>query len=140
MVLLSHDCYLQAGEGLALLVCDYADGAQANTGIAGLSTARGLGGVSLRSTKTGPNQFVTIRDPLVIALLNRHCATRSANRPLFDLSYHQCSRQFSASLRRLGLSDFGYVLHSLRHGGATADFCNNVPYDMIQLRGRWRQQ
>jgi integrase len=139
LVLLSHDCYLRAGEALRLKVADYADGAQVNTGISGLSTARGLGGVSLCKTKTGPNQFVTIRDPLLIALLNRHCATRVDGMPLFDINYTEYSRQFRASLRRVDVHEFGFVLHSLRHGGATHDFCNNVSHPSIQLRGRWQQ-
>lgn len=132
MVLLSHECYLRAREAIRLLVGDFGDASHM-----GLSAERGVGGIGLRHTKTGPNQFVSIRDPLVLSLLSRHCDGRPSTVPLFALSYSQYRHQFKDSLRRVGLDGFDFVLHSLRHGGATSDFCRNRPYDYIQLRGRW---
>lgn len=139
LVLLSHECYLRAGEGLRLLVGDFADAALDSRGLAGLHTECGVGGIRLSTTKTGPNQFVTIRDRLVLTLLSRHCAGRPKTDPAFSLSYDQYRRQFADSVQRLGLGTAGFVLHSLRHGGATSDFCDGRPYDYIQHRGRWQQ-
>ena len=46
--------------------------------------------------------------------------------------------QFKTALQQIGLQAHAFVLHSLRHGGATEAFLNNVPLDNIAHLGRWR--
>lgn len=41
------------------------------------------------------------------------------------------------ALSALSLSDLGFTMHSLRHGGATDMFLSVVPFANIQIRGRW---
>jgi hypothetical protein len=40
----------------------------------------------------------------------------------------------------LGVGDTPYVPHSLRHGGATADFLRTQDIARVQFRGRWKLQ
>ena len=40
----------------------------------------------------------------------------------------------------LGVGNTPYVPHSLRHGGATADFLLTQDIPRVQFRGRWKQQ
>jgi hypothetical protein len=39
---------------------------------------------------------------------------------------------------RLGVGHIAYVPHSLRHGGATADFLLTGSIERVQFRGRWK--
>lgn len=138
MVLLSHECYLRANEAVRLQVQDFADGTSDSL-VSALSPELGIAGISLGQTKTGRNQFVTIRDRLVRDLLRRHVHNRAPTDRIFSISYNTYRRQFNESLQRLGIHTFGFVLHSLRHGGATFDFLQNRELQYILHRGRWLQ-
>jgi len=72
-VLLARECYLRAGEAVRLCVSDFAD-PQTNPNLGELSEQQGVACIRLATTKTGRNQFVTIRDPLVLDLMRRHVA------------------------------------------------------------------
>jgi hypothetical protein len=41
-------------------------------------------------------------------------------------------------LKKFKLTEMMFTPHSLRHGGATNDFLNNVPMMDIVMRGRWQ--
>ena len=126
--------YLRGGEGLRLrardLLVSRNGGGRTPTGMVGL-------GLRLLSTKTGPNQFAQIREPVVIEYLSGLQRLLHPDARLFDLT----SADANAALRRMctavGLpADF--TLHSLRHGAAAHDYLAGVPPDIIQKRGRWR--
>jgi hypothetical protein len=69
--------------------------------------------------------------------MRRHVAGKRGHAPIFDLSYRQLRQAFCAALDRIGAADVGYVLHSLRHGGATDDFLAGIALLDIYQRGRW---
>jgi len=138
LVLLSHDCYLRANEALGLRVQDFAAG-HTDPLVPALSPELGIAGISLGHTKTGRNQFVTIRDVLVRDLLRRLVQDKAPADRIFNLNYNTYRRQFNDSLARLGINNLGFVLHSLRHGGATFDFLQNRDLHYIFHRGRWLQ-
>lgn len=90
----------------------------------------------LRTTKTGPNQFVTLHDPAVLKLLDFVLDRTPPGGTLFPYSPHVFRRLFKSFCSTLGLSA-GYVPHSLRHGGATFLHLKGTPIEDILLRGRW---
>ena len=63
-VLLAFDCYLRIGELLHLRACDIALAGDPRQG-----TAISKAALFLRHTKTGPNQWVTLGDAAITALL-----------------------------------------------------------------------
>lgn len=136
IVLLAHDCYLRVGEALRLCVRDFSDPGS-NVNLAALTPGLGAACLRLGHTKTGRNQFVTIRDSLVLDLLRRHVTGKPESSPIFTPSYGQLRASFLASLQRIGAGDVGFVLHSLRHGGATTDFLRGRSMIDIVYRGRW---
>lgn len=136
IILLAHDCYLRVGEALRLRVSDFDDPGR-NLNLASLDPEFGSACLRLGRTKTGRNQFVTIRDPLVLDLLRRHVVGRRPTDRLFDVSYSKLRTNFHSALHRIGADGVCYVLHSLRHGGATRDFLRNIPMLDIVHRGRW---
>jgi hypothetical protein len=141
-VVVGHDCLLRNSEILSLTTRSLAD-----PGGAAGAELRGLG-VWLRHTKTGPNQSVTVERPEVATLLSRLrdrrvSEQRSSGRaePADGTSLFQCTvesfrRRFKLACADLHLSS-AYVVHSLRHGGATRLYMMGVSVDAIMLRGRW---
>ena len=131
--LLAFDCYLRVGELVGLRRCDVADTGDSRMGSA-------YHGMSLRlvHTKTGNNQWVTVRNTDVITMVR--CLIRgmpvSSTQRLFPVSASTYRKQFKASCADLGLSP-DYVPHSLRHGGATHDHITGVPLEEILRHGRW---
>ena len=71
----------------------------------------------IRKAKTGVNQWVSVRDPAVMALVRGLLAVPRRG-SLFSFSAGVFRTQFKHVCRQLGLSA-AYVPHSLRHGGAT---------------------
>jgi hypothetical protein len=130
---LAFDCYLRVGELVALRRCDVADTGDVRMGSA-------YHGMSLRlaQTKTGTNQWVTVRNRDVIAMMR--CLIKgmptSSTRRLFPVSASTYRKHFKASCADLGLSP-DYVPHSLRHGGATHDHITGVALEEILRHGRW---
>lgn len=130
---LAFDCYLRVGELVGLRRCDVADTGDFRMGSA-------YQGMSLRlaRTKTGSNQWVTVRNRDVITMMRcliRDMPPASAQR-LFPVSASSYRKHFKSSCADLGLSP-DYVPHSLRHGGATHDHILGVPLEEILRHGRW---
>jgi hypothetical protein len=130
-VLLAFDCYLRSGETVGLRVSDVADTGDIRLG----SSFRGMA-LRLRKCKTGKNQWVTVKRPVVQRLLRSLMASRSPSDLVFGFDSPRFLARFKAACRILGLSA-DYVVHSLRHGGATADFLEGISVEDILLRGRW---
>lgn len=132
-LLLGFDCFLRNGELVNLVKADVADSGDPRVGTSYTGVA-----LRLRDTKTGKNQWVTVMNPHVRKLLReRVLALRSQADRLFPFSSDQFRTVFRAVCDNLGLSR-AYVVHSLRHGGATKAFLDNMPIAEIKKRGRWR--
>ena len=130
-VLLMFDCYLRIGEMADLRVRDIVDSSSARMG----STYRGMA-VILRRAKTGRNQSVDVRRPVVRSLLQQFVRGMPADAKVFGTTAARFRRHFKAACASLGLST-DYVPHSLRHGGATCDYLAGVPMADVITRGRW---
>lgn len=97
--------------------------------------------IRLRFTKTGTEQFVTIRDKDVIFLLR---LAMQGLKP-WDYLFPASSADRAASFRRAFSKardnlrlDKRFVPHSLRHGGATYLKLCGWSVDDIRERGRWK--
>lgn len=134
--LLAFDCYLRIGEFCNMRVGDVARSHQLRFGSAFTGMV-----VGLAKTKTGVNQSVTVEDSLVQRLVEWymsvfHSASRSAT-SLFGLTPARYRHLFHSACHSLRISAHAFSPHSLRHGGATRDFCRGRPLEDILLRGRW---
>jgi hypothetical protein len=93
----------------------------------------------LAVTKTGRNQWVSVQAPDVAWLLCSYL--RSKPFAPSDLLFPFPPASFRSLLRTvassLGVGHLGFVPHSLRHGGATADFLRGRTIEQIMFRGRW---
>ncbi len=130
-VLLAFDCFLRVGELTSLKCEDVADSKDPRVS----SSFKGMS-LRLRSTKTGPNQWVEVSDARVQTLLRTILSTRRPSDSLLGLSAERFRRLFKSSCSALGLSP-RYVPHSLRHGGATSCHLQGMSIEQILLRGRW---
>jgi len=130
-VLLSFDCLLRVGELVNLRREDIADAKDARIGVSAVDMT-----LRLRSTKTGPNQWVTVTNPIIKRLLRTILAATPADGHLFPFSTSTYRTRFKAACASLGLSS-AYVPHSLRHGGATRAHLLGMPLEDILIRGRW---
>ena len=133
--LLGFDCLLRNGEVVGLFGSDVADAGDPRIGTSYTGMA-----LRLRDTKTGKNQWVTVLNPALRKLLRERVkALKSPTDRLFPFTSDQFREVFRATADNLGLSR-AYVVHSLRHGGATKAFLDNMPIAEIKKRGRWRAQ
>lgn len=130
--LLAFDCYLRVNEVLSIRREDIS-----LPGDMRENKSRSTGLLRLPVTKTGKEQFVTIRDPDVLRLLRVIRSQTPAKERLFPYSAQSFRSWFHYICKDLGLEDCGFVLHSLRHGGATKDYEEGLPVEDIMLRGRW---
>jgi integrase len=130
-VLLLFDCYLRAGELIALRAGDVGDYGDARIGPGHRQMC-----LHLRNCKTGKNQSVTVCRTEVKRLLRVVVAGKSPDQPLFPFCAKTLLVWFRAACKLLGLTA-NYVLHSGRHGGATHDYINGKSVDDVLLRGRW---
>lgn len=130
---LAFDCYLRINEFCQLRVDDVSNSQDARLGREYTGTA-----LRLRSTKTGPNQWVQVEHPAVQTLLLQVKAARQRGNHqfMFGCTAAQYRRLFKAMCAELGLSS-EYVPHSLRHGGATRDHLRGRNLEDILMRGRW---
>eukprot|EP00732_Lithocolla_globosa_P002732 Lithocolla_globosa_v1_NODE_1892_length_2270_cov_26.995485.p1 type:complete len:311 gc:universal NODE_1892_length_2270_cov_26.995485:1263-331(-) len=88
--------------------------------------------------KTGRNQFVAIKNKLALSALTWLVSTTSGS--LVGVNYSTMRKVFTETLTTLGLSGYGFTLHSLRHGGATHDFIGGKHLSHIALLGRWESK
>lgn len=137
-VLLAFECYLRCGELLALRRSDVSFPDHVRSWAGAEATAAVDPVLRLRATKTGRDQSVTIRDPDVSKLLKIVVDETERGGLLFPYSPHQFRRLFKDSCKELGVGQVGFVLHSLRHGGATRDYQHRrLGLEDIMTRGRW---
>ena len=136
-LLLAFDCYLRVSEMTRIRYCDVVMPNDPRTGQAYTGMA-----VALPLTKTGLNQWVTIKDPAVGDILLDHIARRSPqstdNDRVFPFTPARFRRLLTLASVAAGVGYSHYVPHSLRHGGATADFLRGVTIEQIMFRGRWK--
>lgn len=103
-------------------------------------SSREPGVIRLRQTKTGCNQCADLREPMVWKLLSFLHKQRGGNTEWVFQRY-RTGNQFLTSLKArvayLGLSQLSLTTHSLRHGGATHLFREQVTVNDIAVRGRW---
>lgn len=130
-VLLAFDCLLRVGELTALYREDVADSSDIRVG----HEYKGMT-LRLRSTKTGPNQWVEVHDPTVITYVRQLVAQTRPGDLLFPFSSDVFRRVFKRTCADLDLSS-RYVPHSLRHGGATRLCLMGWRMEDILRRGRW---
>lgn len=91
----------------------------------------------LRRTKTGPNKDLEVYDPDITSLLRDLVRCTPPRSRLFPFTSEYFRRLFHGICRELGLSR-AYVLHSLRHGGATyLHAVLGVDINEVMVRGRW---
>jgi integrase len=130
---LSHDCYLRVSEMTEIRKKDVTV-----PGDARLDGVVAEMSIRLKSTKTGPNQFVTVRHPQVVALMLRLIKDTpgGGKTKLFDFKPAAFRYRFKKTCKSLGLKA-KYVPHSLRHGGATMDALLGMALEDVLLRGRW---
>jgi integrase len=133
---LAFDCYMRLKEFVNLRGSDIARVNDARLGGAHPAMA-----VALRTTKTGPNRFVSIANPQVEQALTDYLQERRIGvdeQPVFRFTAARYRSLFHrACAAVLGRSDSRFVPHSLRHGGATHDFLRGSSIEQIKFRGRW---
>ncbi len=108
-----------------------------NTHRRDFSIVRDMVSLRLPITKTGRDQSVTMKEPIVLSLLTRFLSTSAQSHPFAHLS----PASVRTNLQRLLTQDLGinfhFTPHSFRHGGATYYFISDVPLADIAIRGRW---
>jgi integrase len=125
-VLLSTDMYLRVSELRNIRRSDIS-----------LPSGTSPGGIRLSQTKTGLNQSVVLRDPLVTSCLT-WWLERCSQELIFDFSYTAFLGALATAQNQIGLSkSFSFTTHSFRHAGATRDHVRGLPLADIMLRGRW---
>lgn len=136
-LLVAFDCYLRVSELVSIRYCDVVMRDDPRMGRAHTGMA-----IALPQTKTGPNQWVSLKDPAVADLLTDHISRRPSNSSDTDRVFPFAAARLRRLLRLVataaGVGDAGYVPHSLRHGGATADFQRGATVEQVMFRGRWR--
>lgn len=128
--LLAHDCFLRRSEVAGIRVRDVVD-----DGVSGRLL------LVLPRTKTGMNQSVAVRHPVVAAWLRAAVASASGPSAYLFPSGRCLYDHFSSACVSLGVGAVGFVFHSLRHGGATDAYLRMGEGSVasVQVRGRWRQ-
>jgi integrase len=129
--LVAFDCYLRINEYVNILMAHIT------------LNSNGFVFIRIRRSKTGDNQSVTVSNPHINLLLRRWAdrrrLTASQQDSLFDIpSASHYRLLFQKTVTSLGLTDCHYVPHSLRHGGATHSYAEQVPVKDIAQRGRWK--
>jgi len=138
-MLVAFDCYLRVGELTRIRLSDVVMPHDARMGDAHTGMA-----VCLARTKTGRNQSVALHRPAVAAVLCdwiqsiRSTAEHGGNPLVFPFSANRLRSLMRSACVRLGVGHAAYVPHSLRHGGATADFLLTGSIEHVQFRGRWK--
>lgn len=127
-VLLSFDCYLRVSELCGIKGSDVADIGDPRLG------GNNMMAIRLRKTKTGPNQWVTVRRVELVHMLRTLVGPPISR--LFQFSPASFRYRLRKTCRALGLSQ-KYTPHSLRHGGATCDHLGGMALEDIMVRGRW---
>jgi len=136
-LLLSFDCYLRVGELIRLQRADVIMPNDARMGRSHTSMA-----LRLARTKTGLNQWVSLQSTVVAELLlfwmqHSACDARPSD-SVFPFTAAHFRRLLRFTAAAAGVDHIPYVPHSLRHGGATADFLRGATIEQVMFRGRWK--
>jgi len=132
-VLLSFACYFRVNELCGLVRGDIADVGDLRIGPVLSHMA-----VRLSRTKTGNNKWVTVRCPVITALVRSILPNIPANGKVFPFTADRFRHILKLVCSSLGLAHIGYVPHSLRHGGATHDHLMGMSLEDVLMRGRWK--
>ena len=124
--LLAFRCYLRVSEALAVTPSDIT-----------FPTPVTPGSIFLKNTKTGRNQSVLFNDPVLVLFLRDLVADCQDDEPIFPCSASRFRKGIERAHTSLGVS-FGITTHSMRHGGATHDYINGVPFEDVRVKGRWK--
>ena len=110
------DCYLRHSELRNLRV--------GHVAFAGDVRLRGeaLAGLNLWCTKSADLQWVSVRDPLAADMLLSLCQGRTPESFVFSRERMSLLELFQSSQLWAGFAFPMFLMHSLRHGGATWDF------------------
>jgi integrase len=93
--------------------------------------------VHIRVAKTGKNQTAEVQDEAVARLVRTWAQERKEPEALlFPGGIAAYRKAFNAACQSLGLGDT-YVVHSLRHGGATRAYMDHMKIEDVMVRGRW---
>ena len=131
LIALGFNCLLRTGEILALQFQDFEFNLE-------------CGVVTLRSSKsglrTGTEEAVSIRDPLVLNLLHTLSVTEchSPGQKLWPHSGQYFRSTLEKYLTFFRVSHLKFKPYSLRRGGTTYMLQCGISLDFILLRGRWR--
>jgi integrase len=133
--LLAFDGYLRVREYLRLEYRDVARMSDPRLGAAHTNMA-----IRLARAKTGVNQWVSVRDPSVMAALADYLDSRKwqPDKRVFPFGASRWRRCIADVCASLGVTDVRIVPHSFRHGGATRDYLRGYTIEQIMLHGRWR--
>ena len=135
-LLLGFDAYLRHSELSILRAEDVA-----LPGDPRIFVSAGSAVVLLRFPKAGKPQWVTVRSPIVVAGLRALKSSRAPSVMLFGADSLRLLELFKQSQLWAGLPSAVFVIHSLRHGGATHDFLTKtMPFEEIRLHGRWQSR
>lgn len=133
-ILVAFDSFLRISELLRLTREDVllADDARA------LGSREGgmMGGLRLRTTKTGRNQFAPIRADDTHHYLRWLCEVTPPGAPLFPFSPAEFNEALGSACTSLGLPIF--TAHSLRHGAASHAALRGIDPEVIRRWGRWK--
>lgn len=134
-MLVGFDCYLRVSELTGLRRRDIVMPNDARMGRAHSHMA-----VILPKTKTGLNQSVSLQRHDVALLLASWVRAMPGERDtlVFDFTPQWFGRLIRNCCVQLGVGHISYVPHSLRHGGATADFLARGDVEYVHFRGRWK--
>lgn len=130
-VLLAFHCLLRIGELTSLRRSDVAMSNDPRLGTRFSNMA-----LRLRTTKTGPNQWVEIIDKDIQTLVKVLLRMTQNDVLLIGMTAIGFRTLFREVCAELELSA-KYVPHSLRHGGATLFHLQGHSIDDVLLRGRW---
>jgi integrase len=106
-----------------------------------ISFVDGIAIVALAGSKSSRRkgnalEHASVRDPLVVKCLRAWIGS-SSERTLCPKP-PDMRATFDLCLRELGCADQGFRLYSLRRGGATQLFIDNIGHDQLLIRGRWQ--
>ena len=134
--LVAFDCLLRVGEATRLVRSHVVTPNDPRVGGAHPTMA-----LRLAVTKTGRNQWVSLHNPVVAAVLEHYLDSHTPKHTdrVFPFTPGQFNRLLHQTASALGVGHIPYVAHSFRHGGATCAYLAGATIEQIVYRGRWRR-